>query len=179
MCNTLSPLTNPPVDSKLESCHSSIARIYLSEERVARNRTPPSRTGTRIKPKRGSSSFVKHPSAKQTAGIARIISPPRNPPPPPPRSRSGAEEDQGKREKKSGGILFGQPSICTERRGGRPWWEPIHQMRREEKQQVGPAGAEDSFCRGHRRNVAPFLARRSYSCESVSSVAAINMCKRR
>lgn len=40
MCNTLSPLTNPPVDSKLESCHSSIARIYLSRRNVLRETEP-------------------------------------------------------------------------------------------------------------------------------------------
>lgn len=124
MCNTLSPLTNPPVDSKLESCHSSIARIYLSEERVARNRTPPSRTGTRIKPKRGSSSFVKHPSAKQTAGIARIISPPRNPPPPP----RGVEAERRKIKesvKKNQGEFYSASHLFARRgeagRGGSPY----------------------------------------------------------
>lgn len=77
--------------------------------------------------------------------------------------------------KKSGRILFDQPSICIRRRGGS--WEPIHQKRRErerEEEACFSRAREDSFCRGRPKCWA--VSRAAYSCESVSSVAAINMC---
>lgn len=77
--------------------------------------------------------------------------------------------------KKSGRILFGQPSICIRRRGES--WEPIHQKRRErerEEEACFSRAREDSFCRGRPKCWA--VSRAAYSCESVSSVAAINMC---